>query len=141
MPYTLTYDDGRVDGFDEHGNLVNRVDRFGNRTQLTWEQLRGRPVAADDHRRRLRPDDHVHLHAHLGHRHGSGPLGQRRRPTTVTLDDQQRVKSVKDPTGATASSATGRSPGRPRIQLLTSAVSAAQARTTITYTTTLTVRA
>ncbi len=39
--FTLTYDDGRVDGFDEHGNLVSRVDRFGNHTQLTWEQVRG----------------------------------------------------------------------------------------------------
>ena len=50
-PFTLTYDDGRVDGFDEHGNLVNRVDRFGNRTQMTWEALRGdrwRPLTIVD---------------------------------------------------------------------------------------------
>jgi hypothetical protein len=49
--FTLTYDDGRVDGFDEHGNLVNRVDRFGNRTQLTWQQYRGqywRPLTITD---------------------------------------------------------------------------------------------
>ncbi len=33
---TLTYDDGRVDYFDSDGNFVSRVDRFGNRTDLTY---------------------------------------------------------------------------------------------------------
>ena len=32
----MTYDDGHVDYFDANGNLVARVDRFGNRTDLTW---------------------------------------------------------------------------------------------------------
>ena len=36
FPFELSYDDGRVDRFDVNGNLVARVDRFGNRTQFTW---------------------------------------------------------------------------------------------------------
>ena len=34
--YTLTYDDGHVDYFDANGNLAARVDRYGNRTDITW---------------------------------------------------------------------------------------------------------
>lgn len=35
--YTLTYLDGTVDRFDANGNLVERVDRFGNRIDITWQ--------------------------------------------------------------------------------------------------------
>lgn len=34
--YTLTYDDGHIDYFDANGNLGARVDRYGNRTDITW---------------------------------------------------------------------------------------------------------
>ena len=34
--YELAYDDGRADYFDVNGNLVARVDRLGNRTDVTW---------------------------------------------------------------------------------------------------------
>ena len=34
--YELAYDDGRADYFDTNGNLVARVDRLGNRTDITW---------------------------------------------------------------------------------------------------------
>ena len=34
--YELAYDDGRADYFDVNGNLVARIDRFGNRTDITW---------------------------------------------------------------------------------------------------------
>ena len=40
-PFTLSYDDGRVDSFNRDGNLVTRADRFGNHTQLTWEHPPG----------------------------------------------------------------------------------------------------
>ena len=36
--YTLNYDDGKVDYFDANGNLVVRADRFGNRTDISYEQ-------------------------------------------------------------------------------------------------------
>ena len=35
--FTLTYDDGRIDYFDPNGNLVARVDRFGNRIDLQYQ--------------------------------------------------------------------------------------------------------
>lgn len=34
--YELAYDDGRADYFDTNGNLVARVDRNDNRTDITW---------------------------------------------------------------------------------------------------------
>ncbi len=43
--FELAYDDGRVDGFDGDGNLVSRVDRFGNQTTLTWVAKPGRQWA------------------------------------------------------------------------------------------------
>jgi RHS repeat-associated protein len=36
--YTLTYLDGTVDRFDDNGNLIEQVDRFGNAIDLTWQQ-------------------------------------------------------------------------------------------------------
>jgi len=130
--FTLTYDDGRVDGFDEHGNLVNRVDRFGNHTQLTWEQLRG------DRWRPTTIVDGYGLTTTFTYTPTSVTVSAPARSdgvvavTTITLDDQDRVQSVKDPTGATASFGYGPVPGSTH-ELLTSAVSATQARTTITY--------
>ncbi len=133
-PFTLTYDDGRVDGFDEHGNLVNRVDRFGNRTQMTWEALRG------DRWRPLTIVDGYGLTTTFTYTPTSVTVSAPSRSdgvvasTTVTLDDQQRVRSVQDPTGATASFGYGPVPGSSAdVELVTSVVSAAQARTTITY--------
>ena len=49
--FEMAYDDGRVDGFDGNGNLVSRTDRFGNRTQFTWETAgegRWRPSSITD---------------------------------------------------------------------------------------------
>ena len=132
-PFTLTYDDGRVDGFDEHGNLVNRVDRFGNRTQLTWEPVLGggwRPSSIVDG---------YGLTTTFAYTPGSVVVSAPPRSdgvvasTTVTLDDQRRVRSVRDPSGATAVFGYASAPGS-TTELLTSAVSAAQARTTVTYT-------
>ena len=37
--WALRYDDGRVDYYDANGNLIVRMDRFGNRTDLTYTQL------------------------------------------------------------------------------------------------------
>ncbi len=132
-PFTLTYDDGRVDGFDEHGNLANRVDRFGNRTQLTWEAVARRWMASVDHRGRVRVDDEVHLRAGLGDRVGTGPLGRRGRghddhvgrPAARALGDRpDRCDGAR--------SSTHPLPGT-NTEFLTSVVSATQARTTVTY--------
>jgi RHS repeat-associated protein len=132
--FTLTYDDGRVDGFDEHGNLVNRVDRFGNHTTLTWEQLRG------DRWRPTTIVDGYGLTTTFTYTPSTVTVTAPARSdgvvaaTTITLDDQQRVRSVKDPTGSTASFGYAPVSGSSAdLELLTSAVSAAQARTTITY--------
>ena len=49
--FSLTYDDGRVDCFDTDGNLASRLDRFGNRTNLTWQGRSNnvwRPTAITD---------------------------------------------------------------------------------------------
>ena len=49
--YTITYDDGRLDYFDANGNLVARADRFGNRTDLEYQQFgpgQWRPTAIID---------------------------------------------------------------------------------------------
>ena len=38
--YTISYhDDGKVDYFDANGNHVARIDRFGNRSDLTYQSL------------------------------------------------------------------------------------------------------
>jgi hypothetical protein len=60
-PFTLSYDDGRVDSFDSDGNLVTRTDRFGNRTQLTWQSLGSKPVGAGFDCGWVWPDHDVHL--------------------------------------------------------------------------------
>ena len=36
--YTINYDDGKIDYFDDNGNLVARTDRFGNRTDLQYQE-------------------------------------------------------------------------------------------------------
>ncbi len=130
--YTLSYDDGRVDGFDTNGNLVSRVDRFGNHTKLTWEPLRGngwRPTTIVDG---------YGLTTTFAYTGSAVTVSAPARSdgvvatTTVTLDDQQRVKTVTDPAGATAGFAYSAAPGS-ATELLTTAVSAARARTRVTY--------
>ena len=37
--YTITYDDQKIDYFDRSGNLIVRMDRFGNRTDLSYAGL------------------------------------------------------------------------------------------------------
>ncbi|GAA3633039.1 RHS repeat protein [Microlunatus ginsengisoli] len=37
--YALHLDDGRTDYYDVNGNLIARTDRFGNRTDLTYNQI------------------------------------------------------------------------------------------------------
>ncbi len=49
--YQLRYDDGRIDYFNTDGNLVARIDRFANRTDLSWQPRAGgifRPVKIID---------------------------------------------------------------------------------------------
>ncbi len=130
--FTLTYDDGRVDGFDANGNLVNRVDRFGNRTQLTWEPARGgewRPSTIVDG---------YGLTTTFSYSPGTVTVSAPARSdgvvatTTITLDGEQRVHTVTDPTGATSGFRYGPLPGS-TAELLTEVTSAAQARTTVSY--------
>ena len=130
--YTLTYDDGRVDGFDENGNLVNRVDRFGNRTQLTWQALRG------DRWRPLTIVDGYGLTTTFTYTDTTVTVSAPSRSdgvvasTTITLDDEARVKSVKDPSGATVQYEYAPPPGS-SIPFVSRVTSAAFARTTIAY--------
>jgi hypothetical protein len=62
--YQLSYDDGRVDGFDVNGNLASRVDRSGT-AQLSWSRsVRGwRPSSIVDG---YGFDDEVHLSTVVG---------------------------------------------------------------------------
>ncbi len=105
--FELSYDDGRVDGFDDNGNLVARTDRFGNRTQFTWEAMGRGQVAPTS------ITDGYGLTTTFTYTRDATVINRwrcRPRPartgcvatTTITLDDQRRVTSVTDPSGATA---------------------------------------
>lgn len=131
--YQLSYDDGRVDGFDENGNLVSRTDRFGNHTQLSWEAGSGegqwRPSSIVDgyglETTFSYPESSVVVTAPA---RSDGVVAS----TTITLDDESRVTSVTDPSGATAEFVYAPVSGS-TVPLLTQVVSASQATTWITY--------
>jgi RHS repeat-associated protein len=140
-PFTLSYDDGRVDSFNRDGNLVSRTDRFGNRTQLTWEHpswdpAGWAPVSIVDGYGQTTTFTYSSSSVVCGPGVSScvvvsapprsdGVVAK----TTIGLDGNHRVTSVTDPTGAVSSFGySGVS-----LPLLTSVGSPSQAHTLITY--------
>ena len=136
--FELLYDDGRVDSFDVNGNLVARTDRFGNRTQFGWEVTPGieggwRPTSIVDgygletrftYSTDVNGDPLVEVAAPA---RSDGVVAT----TRITLDDGRRVRSVTDPSGATAEFEY--TPVGGLDELLTTVISASQAHTRVFY--------
>ncbi len=131
-PFELAYDDGRVDGFDGDGNLVSRVDRFGNQTTLTWVAKPGRQWAPSS------ITDGYGLTTNFAYSGDqttvTGPARSDgvRAATTITLDGSRGVSTVQDPSGATASFEYTPVAGS-TVELLTTITSTTQAKTHIRY--------
>ena len=140
-PYELSYDDGRVDSFDVNGNLVARTDRFGNRTQFSWEVTPGieggwQPTSIIDgyglettFTYTTDPTSGDRLVEVQAPARSDGVQAT----TTITLDDQRRVRSVTDPSNATARFEYAPVAGLDDIELLSTIISASQAHTRIFY--------
>ncbi len=140
-PYELSYDDGRVDSFDVNGNLVARTDRFGNRTQFSWEVTPGieggwQPTSIIDgyglettFTYTTDPTSGDRLVEVQAPARSDGVQAT----TTITLDDQRRVRSVTDPSNATARFEYAPVTGLDDIELLTTIISASQAHTHVYY--------
>jgi hypothetical protein len=102
-PFTLSYDDGRVRSFDSDGNLVTRTDRFGNRTQLTWQSLgsnRWEPVSIVDGYGQTTTFTYSSSQVVVSAPPRSDGVVAK---TTIVFDGNHRVTSVTDPTGAVSS--------------------------------------
>jgi hypothetical protein len=130
--FVLSYDDGRTDYFDGHGNLITRTDRFGNCTVLTWQPLGGgrwAPSSIVDGYGQATTFSYTPSSVVVSAPPRSDGVVAR---TTITLDATRRVTSVTDPAGAAAHFAYSPVFGSP-VELLTSVTSASQARTLITY--------
>jgi len=130
--FVLSYDDGRTDYFDGNGNLITRTDRFGNRTVLTWQPLGGgrwAPSSMTDGYGQATTFSYTPSSVVVSAPPRSDGVVAR---TTITLDAARRVTSVTDPAGAAAHFGYSPVPGSP-VPLLTSVISASQARTLITY--------
>ena len=137
---TASYDDGRVDYFDDDGNLVARADRFGNRTDLTYTQISPQ---------QWQPTTIVDAYGlTTTFVYGSDPDTGNAQLTvsapkrsdgvtstaTVDFDDSDRVQSVTDPVGNAASFAYSPVTGAPRgVQFLYQVTGPSQAITTVTY--------
>jgi len=131
-PFTLLYDDGRVDSFNSDGNLVSRTDRFGNRTQLTWQALgndRWAPTSIVDGYGQTTSFTYSASSVVVSAPPRSDGVVAK---TTIVFDGSHRVTSVTDPTGA-VSSFTYSSVSGSTVPLLTSVVSPSQAHTLVTY--------
>jgi hypothetical protein len=140
FPFELLYDDGRVDSFDVNGNLVSRVDRFGNRTTLVWEPAEGveggwQPSSITD--------GYGLVTTFLYSTDGTGDrVIEVQAPersdgvtasTTITLDENRRVSSVTDPSNATAHFEYGPAPGSDELEFVSRVISASQAQTHVFY--------
>ena len=101
--FTLTFDDGRIDYFDADGNLVARVDRFGNRTQLTYTQVgdnQWQPTSIIDaygQATTFSYDGSASVTVATPTR-SDGVVAE----TLVTFNDDDQIYSVTDPTGGMA---------------------------------------
>ena len=135
FPFELVYDDGRVDSFDVNGNLVARTDRFGNRTTFTWEaggEGVWRPTSIVDGyglETKFIYDGESSVEVQAPAR-SDGVVAS----TTITLDDERRVMSVKDPAEAMAQFEYSPVAGTDDdLELLTTVFSPSQARTHVAY--------
>lgn len=131
--YTITYDDGRVDYFDPNGNLVARVDRFGNRTDLQYQAFgpgQWRPTAIIDAYGLTTTFSYgankVTVSAPA---RSDGVVAQ----THIMFDNQHRVTSVTDPAGSVATFLYTPVTGSP-FQYLNTVHGPAGAQTIVTYT-------
>ncbi len=130
-PFTLSYDDGRVDSFNRDGNLVTRADRFGNHTQLTWEHPPGNATAwapssiVDGYGQTTTFTYSASSVVVSAPPRSDGMVAK----TTIMLDPNRGVTSVTDPNNAKTSFAYSGSTD----PLLTEVVSPSQAHTLITY--------
>ena len=134
--FVLSYDDGRADFFDHDGNLVVRTDRFGNRTDMTWEAAgpqRWRPTSIVDSYGRAT----TFAYAFNGSTSQVKVTAPTRSDglaatTTIDLNDLHDVVSVTDPTGSTARFDYTSVPGV-AAPLLATVVSALGAQTRVRY--------
>ena len=95
--FVLSYDDGRTDYFDGHGNLITRTDRFGNCTVLTWQPLGGgrwAPSSIVDGYGQATTFSYTPSSVVVSAPPRSDGVVAR---TTITLDATRRVTSVTDP--------------------------------------------
>lgn len=135
--YLLAYDDGRTDCFDANGNFVARIDRFGNRTELSYTQVgpgRWQPSTITDAYGLVT----TFTYADDADGNPTVTVSAPKRSdgitasTVVTFDGQNRVQTVTDPTGASAQFFYSAVPGG-TAQYLTSVVGPSLARTTVKY--------
>jgi RHS repeat-associated protein len=95
--YTLTYLDGSEDRFNAAGNLVERVDRFGNRIDITWRQSGSlsQPTTMVDNYGQVTSFDYQ-----PGEVTVTSPPRSDGKKATVTLTIQQgRLAAITDPVG------------------------------------------
>jgi RHS repeat-associated protein len=131
--YELAYDDGRADYFDVNGNLAARVDRFGNRVDLTW-----RPRANNV----WQPTSIIDTFG-LATTFDYSTPGQVKvvspqrsdeevATTTIAVSATQGVQSVTDPVGNKTTFSYTAVSGAPK-PLLTMITAATGARTAVSY--------
>ena len=131
--YRLSYDDGRVDYFDDNGNLAARADRFDNRTYVTYQPLGAnqfRPTSITDAyglTTTLTWDGTAQLTVSSPKR-SDGVVSS----TVVAFDANRRVSTVTDPVGRVTTFGYGPVP-QATSQYLTSIVGPAGARTKVAY--------
>ncbi|HEX3816426.1 MAG TPA: hypothetical protein VHX59_26595, partial [Mycobacteriales bacterium] len=130
--YTISYDDGRVDYFDADGNLIARVDRFGNRTDLQYQSLgsdQWQPSAIIDAYGLTTTftydSDSLTVAAPA---RSDGVVAK----TVVQFDNENRVATVTDPGGNLASFFYTSVSGSP-YEYLDSVDGPAGAQTNVTY--------
>ena len=131
--YELAYDDGRADYFDVNGNLAARVDRLGNRTDVTWRPRVGnlwQPTSIIDSFGLATTFDYstpgqVKL---VSPERSDGVVAT----TTIAVSSTQGVQSVTDPVGQKLSFSYTSVSGAPK-PLLTLITAATGARTAVSY--------
>ena len=131
--FTITYDDGHVDYFDLNGNLVARIDRFGNRTDVRWRP-RGsgvwQPVSLTDTHGLSTTFDYntpgqVRV---ISPERSDGIIPV----TVIAVSGSGAVTSVTDPVGSKTTFSTSAVPGSPK-PLVTGIAGASGARAVIGY--------
>ena len=131
--YTLTYDDGRIDYFDTNGNLIARVDRFGNQTDLAWRARANnvwQPTSITDVNGLTTTFDYstTNVVKVISPRRSDGVVAT----TTVALTTASGVQSVTDPVGQKTSFGYTSVTGAPK-PLLTQVTAPSGAKSVTTY--------